>query len=43
MNFPLSAAFILSHKFGYVVPLFLLNSKNVNFFLYFFPDRVNIE
>jgi hypothetical protein len=27
MNFPLSTAFIVSHKFGYVVPSFSLNSR----------------
>ena len=27
MSFPLSTAFIMSHKFGYVVPSFSLNSK----------------
>jgi hypothetical protein len=27
MSFPLSTAFIVSHKFGYVVPSFSLNSK----------------
>ena len=26
MNFSLSTAFIMSHKFGYVMPSFLLNS-----------------
>jgi hypothetical protein len=28
INFPLSTADILSHKFGYVVISFLLNSEN---------------
>ena len=28
MSFPLRNAFIVSHKFGYVVPSFSLNSKN---------------
>jgi len=27
LSFPLSTAFIVSHKFGYVVPSFPLNSK----------------
>jgi len=27
MSFPLSTTFVLSHKFGYVVPSFSLNSK----------------
>ena len=34
MIFPLSTAFIVSPKFGYVVPSFLLNSKK--YFLSFF-------
>jgi hypothetical protein len=32
----------VSHKFGYVVPSFSLNSKVFNFFLYFFLDHVII-
>jgi hypothetical protein len=43
MSFHLSTAFIVSHKFGYILPLFSLNSKVFNFFLYFFLDRVFIE
>jgi hypothetical protein len=27
MNFPLSIAFIVSHKFGYAMPSFSLNSR----------------
>jgi hypothetical protein len=35
MSFPLSTAFIVSHKFGYVVASFSLNSKNslISFFV----------
>ena len=35
MSFPLSTAFIVSHKFGYVVPSFSLNSKKslISFFI----------
>jgi len=34
MRFPLSTAFIVSHKFGYVVPSFSLNSKSlISFFI----------
>jgi hypothetical protein len=41
MSFSLRTAFIVSHKFGYVVASFSLNSKKVfNFFLYFFLDQV---
>jgi hypothetical protein len=29
MSFPLNTAFIVSHKFGYIVPSFSLNSKKV--------------
>jgi hypothetical protein len=43
LSFPLSTAFIVFHKFGYVVPSFLLNSKVFNFFLYYFLDQVIIE
>jgi hypothetical protein len=44
MSFPLRNAFILSHKFGYVVASFSLNSKKVlNLFLYFFLDQGIIE
>jgi hypothetical protein len=37
MGFPLSTAFIVSHKFGYVVASFLLNSKKslISFFVYY--------
>jgi hypothetical protein len=36
MSFPLWTVFIVSHKFGYVVALFSLNSKqtSISFFLY---------
>jgi hypothetical protein len=41
MHFPHTTAFIESYKFGYVVPLFSLNSKKVfNFFLYFFVTKI---
>jgi hypothetical protein len=33
MSFPLSTAFIVSHKFGYVLPSFSLNFKVFNFFI----------
>ena len=35
LSFPLSTAFIVSHKFGYPVPLFSLNSKKslISFFI----------
>jgi hypothetical protein len=35
VNFPLGTAFIVSHKFGYVVPLFLLNYRKsfISFFI----------
>jgi hypothetical protein len=35
LSFPLSTAFIVSHKFGYVVPSFSLNSKKslISFFI----------
>jgi hypothetical protein len=36
MNFSLSSTFIVSHKFGYVVPSFSLNSRTS--LLYFFPN-----
>ena len=39
----LRIAFIVSHKFGYVVASFSLNSKVFNFFLYFFLDQGIIE
>ena len=40
MNVPRSTAFIVSHRFGYVVPSFLLNSKKflISFFLSLFLD-----
>ena len=41
MSFPLSTAFIVSHKFLYDVSSFSLNSNKIfNFFFYFFPDQV---
>ena len=43
MSFPLRNAFIVSHKFGYVVASFSLNSKKSNFFLYSFLDQGIIE
>jgi hypothetical protein len=43
MSFSHSTAFNVSHKFGYVVPSFSLNSKVFNFFLYFFFNQVIIE
>ena len=42
MSFPLRNAFIVSHKFGYVVASFSLNCKK-SFFLYFFLDWGIIE
>jgi hypothetical protein len=43
MSFPLRTAFIVSHKFGYIVPSFSLNSKVFNFFLYIILDQGIIE
>jgi hypothetical protein len=44
MSFPLSTAFIVSQKSGYVVTPFSLNSKrSLNFFPYFFLDQLTIE
>ena len=43
MSFPLSTAFIVSHKFGYVVASFSLTLKVFNFFLYSFLDQGIIE
>jgi hypothetical protein len=44
MSFPLRNAFIVSHKFGYVVVSFSLNSKkSSNFFLYSFLEQGVIE
>jgi hypothetical protein len=43
MSFPLKTAFIVYHKFVYVVASFSLNSKVFNFFLYFFLDQGIIE
>jgi hypothetical protein len=44
MSFPLRNAFIVSHKFGYIVASFSLNSKKVfNSFLYSFLDQGIIE
>ena len=37
MSFPFSTAFIVSHKFGYIVPLFSLNSKKFLISLLFLP------
>ena len=38
MTFPLGTSFIGSHKFGYVVPFFSLNSKKSLIYLFFFPS-----
>jgi hypothetical protein len=43
MSLPLTTAFIVSHKFEYVVPSFSLNSKVFNFFHYVFLDQIIIE
>jgi hypothetical protein len=43
MCFTLRTAFIVSHMFGYVMASFSLNSKNFNFFLYFFLNQLIIE
>jgi hypothetical protein len=44
MSCPLMTVFIVSHKFGYVVISFSLNSrKSFFFFLYFFLDQVIID
>jgi hypothetical protein len=44
MTFPLRTAFIVSHKFKFVVASFSLNSKKVfNFFSYFILDQGIIE
>ena len=44
MSFPLTNAFIVSHKFGYVVASFSLNSKKIfNFLLYSYLDQCIIE
>jgi hypothetical protein len=46
MSLALSISFIVSHKFGYVVPSFSLNSKKYLipfFFFYFFLDYIIIE
>jgi hypothetical protein len=44
ITFPLSTAFIVSHKFWYDVSSFSFNSKNpLIFFLYFFLDQVITE
>ena len=44
MSFPLRNAFIVSHKFGYVVASFSLNSKKIfSFFLYSFLDQGIVE
>jgi hypothetical protein len=42
VSFPLRTAFIVSHKFGYVVASFSLKSKK-SLDLYFFLDQVIIE
>jgi hypothetical protein len=42
MSLPLRTDFIVSHKFGYVVASFSLNSKN-SLTLYFFFDQDIIE
>jgi hypothetical protein len=44
MSFPVRTAFIVSHKFGYVVVSFSLISEiSFNFFLYFFLVQVIVE
>jgi hypothetical protein len=43
MSFPLRNAFIVFHKFGYVVASFSLTLKVFNFFLYSFLDQGIIE
>jgi hypothetical protein len=43
MSFPLRTAFIVSHKFEYVVASFSLNSKKSLISLFFFLDQVIIE
>jgi hypothetical protein len=44
MSFRLKTAFIVPHKFGYVVASFSLKTKKFfNFFLYFFFDQVITE
>jgi hypothetical protein len=43
MGFPLSTAFIVTHKFGFVVASFSLNSKKKIKFLYFFFGQVIIQ
>jgi hypothetical protein len=43
MSFPLSNAFIVSHKFEYGVSSFSLHSKKPLIFLYFFLDQFVIE
>jgi hypothetical protein len=43
INFPLWTAFAMSHRFSWVVFLFLLNSRNFDFLPYFFYDPVIIE
>jgi hypothetical protein len=42
MSFPLRSDFIVSHKFGYVVDSFSLNSK-MSQFLYFFLDQLSLS
>jgi hypothetical protein len=41
-SFPLKTAFIASHKFGYVVASFSLNSKKslISFFFVFFDQAI---
>ena len=42
LNLPLRSASFMSHKFGYAVPSFSLNSR-MSFFFFFFPDQVILE
>jgi hypothetical protein len=45
MSFPLRNAFIVSHKFGYVVASFSLNSKKslISFFIPSLMDLINVN
>ena len=44
MNFPLSTAFIVLHKFGYVVPSFSLNSRtSLIFFFKLLLGKVHVN
>ena len=43
MRFPFSPVFIVSLKFGYVVPSFSLTSKKSFYFLYYFINQVMVD